>query len=152
MGGRYATLGEAVLRMSEEYNSHVRQTAVKNKLTSLRMGTLRSRKREMAVLFNVHATIAQLAPQLPTTHRGDSHKVDVLRAAVVGTSWAIEPMSRIATGQLGFQQLFNELIASLQRHAETLAANARYTAPLGLPGSTSLRRAAASVNYTGQGM
>lgn len=151
--GRCATIGEAVLRMSEEYNSPVRQTAVKNELSSLRMSTLRAQgKREMDALASVHATIVRLAPQLPPTHRGDAHKVDVLWAAVVGTVWAIEPMSRIATSQLTYQQLYNELVASLQLHVETLAASARDAAPLGLSGATSLRRGIAPVNYTGQGM
>lgn len=35
--GRYATLGEAIQRMGEDYNSPVRQTAVSNELTALRM-------------------------------------------------------------------------------------------------------------------
>ena len=46
---------------------------------------------------------------MPISHRGNACKVEFLRNAVVGCEWATEPLSRIATYNLTFQQLYGEL-------------------------------------------
>lgn len=62
-------------------------------------------KSEMEALVAVYTSIVKLAPHLPVTHRGDAHKLEFLRSAVVGRVWAVEPLSSIATNGLSFQQL-----------------------------------------------
>lgn len=62
----------------------------------------------------VYKTITKLARQAPITHRGDAHKVEFLSSAVAGFEWAKEPLARIATVGLKFQQLYGELISQLQ--------------------------------------
>ena len=43
------------------------------------------------------------------SHRGNANKIASLRNAVVGYEWATEPLSRIATHVLSFQQLHRKL-------------------------------------------
>lgn len=151
--GRFATFSEVIQAMSEEYNSSIRQTAVKNKLTYLRLSHFVGQgQTEMQALGNLHRTITKMAPQLPLTHRGDAYKVDFLRAAVIGAVWAIEPLGRIATCNLTYHSLYNELVAALQLHTETRAASTGELSVRGATAATDLRLRPAAVNYTGQGM
>ena len=51
------------------------------------------------------------SPQVPISHRGNAHRIEFLRNAVVGYEWATEPLSRIAPQGLPFQELYGELAA-----------------------------------------
>lgn len=114
-----ATFNQAVDSVNAEYNSIVRQNRVKNYLTSYRMSTLLAEsKTETAALEQTYKTITKLAFQVPRAYQGDEHKVEFLRKAVVGSPWATEPLSRIATNQLTFQQLYGELEAALHLHKD----------------------------------
>ena len=53
-----------------------------------------------------------------TKVRIDAHKLEFLRNAVVGASWSREPLGRVATHNLSFQQLYGELEAALQLEKE----------------------------------
>lgn len=68
---------------------------------------------EASALEKTYKVITKLAPQVPLTYRGGAHKVELLRKAVVGYDWAIEPLSRIATHKLTFQGLYSELETAL---------------------------------------
>jgi len=111
----YATsFTHAVDQVSAEYNSIAPQNRVKNYLKSYRMRTLMAEgMTETAALEQTYKTITKLAPQVPLSYQGDEHKVELLRKAVIGSPWATEPLSRIATNQLTFQQLYGELEAAL---------------------------------------
>ncbi len=126
----YATsFNQAVDMVSAEYNSIVRQNRVKNYLVGYRMSTLISDGvTEAAALEQTYKTITKLAPQVPRSHQGDAHKVEFSRNAVVGSPWATEPLSRIATHGLTFQQLYGELEAALHLHKEARLAVAHASA------------------------
>lgn len=55
---------------------------------------------------------------MPLSHRGDTHIVEFLRRAVVGDPWVTEPLSRISTHSLTFQQLYGELKSALHLYRE----------------------------------
>lgn len=117
--GTAATFAQAVDMVSAEYNSIVRQDRVKNYLSSLRLSSfVKDGTDTTAALEKTYKTISKLAPQVPRSHHGESYKVEFLRNAVVGNSWATEPLSRIATHSLTFQQLYGELEAALHLHNE----------------------------------
>eukprot|EP00170_Pyropia_yezoensis_P004054 contig_16673_g4065 len=78
-----------------------------------------------AALEKTYETISKLAPQVPRSHQGESSKVEFLRNAVVGNNWATEPLSRIATHRLTFQQLYGKLEAALHLHNEARLAITR---------------------------
>lgn len=117
--GTAATFAQAVDMVSAEYNSIVRQDRVKNYLSGLRLSSFVKDGTDVtAALEKTYKTISKLAPQVPRSHHGESYKVEFLRNAVVGNAWATEPLSRIATHRLTFQQLYGELEAALHLHNE----------------------------------
>ncbi|GAB0489865.1 hypothetical protein MMPV_001091 [Pyropia vietnamensis] len=121
--GTAATFAQAVDMVSAEYNSIVRQDRVKNYLSGLRLSSFVKDGTDVtAALEKTYKTISKLAPQVPRSHHGESYKVEFLRNAVVGNSWATEPLSRIATHCLTFQQLYGELEAALHLHNEACLA------------------------------
>lgn len=63
-------------------------------------------------LSKVYKLIVKLARQTPQAFRGDANKVEYLRSAAVGFQCAQEPLSRVGTMGLTFQQLHAELAAS----------------------------------------
>lgn len=113
------SFAQAVEQVSLEYNSVVRQNRVKAYLSGLRMATFTAKGHDATTaLERTYHEITRLSPQVPQSHHGDAHKVDFLRNAVVGNAWATEPLSRIATHRLSFQQLYGELEAALHLHKE----------------------------------
>ena len=136
--------------LESEYNSAVRQSRVKNYLNTLRVTSFVAQRTEMsAALAKVCKSIIHLSRQAPRSHQGDAHKVEFLRNAVVGTPWSSEPLSRVATHDLTFQQLYTELEAALQLDKESKLAILRYRAQLGQGASSSDDNA--GIMYTGQG-
>lgn len=108
------TYQQAIDAIHREFNSAVRQARVKNHLNSLRVSAFVSTGIEISIaLSNVYKTILKLSRQCPPSHRGDAHRIEFLRQAVVGFSWSHEPLSRVPTQNLSFQQLYSELEASL---------------------------------------
>ncbi|GAB0496835.1 hypothetical protein MMPV_008156 [Pyropia vietnamensis] len=146
----YATsFTQAVDMISTEYNSIVRQNRVKNYLSSYRMSSLtRDGVSEAAALEQTYKTITKLAPQVPRSHQGDAHKVEFLRNAVVGSPWATEPLSRIATHGLTFQQLYGELEAALHLHKEARLAVAHANSSSSRPLTT---QDVPGILFSGQG-
>lgn len=144
-----SSFSQAVDMVSAEYNSIVRQNRVKNYLVGYRMSTLLSDGvTEAAALEQTYKTITKLAPQVPRSHQGDAHKVEFLRNAVVGSPWATEPLSRIATHGLTFQQLYGELEAALHLHKEARLAVAHASASGHRPPAT---QDVPGIYFTGQG-
>ena len=147
----YATgFQQAVSMIEEEYNSVVRQTRVKNYLSSLRISSFTSDgTEESAALAKVYKVILKFSRQCPRSHQGDAHKVESLRNAVVGSSWSHEPLSRVATHCLTFQQLYGELEAALQFNKEAKVAKLRDSAEN--RGKLASQTENGSIFYTGQG-
>lgn len=90
---------------------------MRNQLVSRRTSALvASGKLLEPALVTFYRLIMTMAPQVPASHREDSRNVGFLRGALVRVDWATEPFSRVATQGLAFQQLYSELVSSLQFH------------------------------------
>lgn len=140
------TYDNAVELLEKEYNSIVRQTRVKNHLNSLRLTQFITADTDTAsALAKVYKRILNMSRQVPLTHRGDAHKIEFLRTAVVGQSWARVPLSRVATEGLTFQQLYSELEIAVQLERESLAASS--SSPRTHIPTTDADR----INFVGQG-
>lgn len=130
----------------KEYNSVVRQTRIKNHLSGLRIERfVKDDVNTAAALVVVCKRILTMSRQVPESHRGDPHKIEFLCNAVVGHQWAKEPLSRIATAGLSFQQLYAELEIAVQLERENMAAELKRKAAVTL-NSTEI----ASINFLGQ--
>lgn len=136
----------AINLIDEEYNSIVRQNRVKNYLNSLRITDfISSTTDEAAALSKVYKAILKLSRQVPLSHRGDAHRIEFLRRAVLGQDWARDPLSRIATNSLSFQALYGELDAAAQLDKESKLA-AKIT-----NSQRSTSDAIIPINFSGQG-
>lgn len=69
-------------------------------------------------LEKVYKVITKVSRQTPKAHRGDAHKVEFLSSAVAGYDWATEPLGRVATKRLTFQQLYGEIESQLELSKE----------------------------------
>ena len=150
MDGYATSFQQGIEMLEREYNSPVRQNRVKNYLNSLRVTTFVLQGIEMsAALAKVYKSIIKLSRQAPRSHQGDAHKVEFLRNAVVGNSWSSEPLSRVATQQRTFQQLYAELEAGLQLDKESKLAIIGGRAQLG--GGMNSPDDSTGILYTGTG-
>lgn len=108
--GTAATFARAADMVSTEYNFIVRQDRVQNYLSSLRLSSfIQEGADTTASMEKTYEVISKLAPQVPRSHHGESYKVESLRNAAVCNLRAPEPLSRIATHFLTFQQLYGKL-------------------------------------------
>lgn len=114
----YATTYQrAVPMIDREYNSNVCQNRIKNYLNSLRVREFEGTLFDVSSCFSkVYQLILKFSRHVPQSHRGDSHRVGFLRKAVLSYGWGHEPLSRVATHFLSFQQLYGELETSLQQN------------------------------------
>lgn len=146
----YATTFDQAVRMIDsEYNSPVRQNRVKNVLTSLRVTNFMNENVDTAMaLAKVYKLILKLSRQVPFSHRGDAHRIEFLRGAVIGFNWSREPLSRIATNDLTFQQLYGELESAVQLDKESRIATIRDRAGASTKDEP---EDAVAINYAGQG-
>jgi hypothetical protein len=55
-------------------------------------------------------------------YRSEEHKIEYLRSAVIGMSWAREPLSRVNAGYMSYQELFSQLESSIQQERDEKAA------------------------------
>lgn len=117
---------EAVRLIENEYNSIVKQNRVKNFLSSLRVSSyMKDGMDELSALEKVYKIVTKLSTQVPPAYRGETHKIEFLRNATVGYEWATQPLSRVATHNLSFQQLYGELEFQLHLAREAKIANVR---------------------------
>ncbi len=114
-----ANFGDACRIMCDEYRSFTRQTRIKNHLTSLRISNSISKTCSvMDALEKVHQTICKLYLQAPEAYRNETHKIEYLRHAVIGMTWAKEPLSRLASLNLSYQEFYSQLEASIQQERD----------------------------------
>lgn len=66
----------------------------------------------------MYKTVLMLSIKCLISHRGDAHKTEFSRVAVVAFKWAREPLSRVASRQLSHQQLYGELESAFQLRKE----------------------------------
>ncbi len=92
---------------------------MKNYLSGIRLnGFLKEELDESSSLEKVYKLIMKLSAQVPQSLRGNVHKIEFLINATVRCTWATEPLSRIATHWLTFQQLYGEIEAALHLEKE----------------------------------
>ncbi len=92
---------------------------MKNYLSGIRLNTfMKEELDESSSLEKAYKLITKLSPRVPQSLRGDAHKIEFLINATVRCTWATEPLSRIATHVLTFQQLCRELEAALHVQKE----------------------------------
>lgn len=114
-----SSYADAVSRICAEYYSAIYQSQAQNTLGSLRIATyVANGKTEQDALVETYWTVAKVSKFLPPLHQGQAHRMEYLRGAVVGDSWACQPLSRIATARLGFQHLYGEFQSALSSHDE----------------------------------
>ena len=142
---------DAIRMVETEYNSVVRQNRVKNYLNNLRLNKfVADGADELSALEKVYRLIIKLSPQVPQSHKGDAHKIEFLRNATVGANWATEPLSRIATHGLSFQDVYGELEAALHLQREARLAKARDSITFKKP-DVNDEREVPGILYEGQG-
>lgn len=66
----------------------------------------------------LYILILKLSKQVPTSFRGDAHRIGFLQKAILSYQLAREPLPRVATHNFSFQQLYGDLEASLQLKKE----------------------------------
>ena len=109
-----------------EYKSTVRQTKVKNYLNTLRISKFVNEGAEISdTLAKVHNVTNKLAHHAPSSHRGEAHKIEFLRQAVVGFGRSKDRLTRIATYNLSFEELYRELENAMQLEKEAEIAQFR---------------------------
>ncbi len=97
------TFNHAVELIGHEYNSSMRPNRTENVLNTLRPhDELCENQDERKTLAMVYKPNTTLAPQAPTSHRRNAHKIEFLRNTVVRFGYATEPLSRIASHNLSF--------------------------------------------------
>ena len=114
---------QAVDMIKDEYNSPVRQDRCKNCFSAMRVARFVKDGVEVSEApGKVYMAITKLGPQVSQSRRGESHRVEFLRTALIVYDWAVELLSRIATRLISFQQLYGELESALHLSKEIEAA------------------------------
>jgi len=144
-----STYEDAVDHVHREYHPVVQQEQMKNDLSNLRVSYLVGKGMTVDLaLVEVYKRVSSRSRMVPAAYQGEEHRVAFLRGAVIGYTWAAEPLSRIATHNLSFQQLYAELSSSLSLSRESANAVARDRI---LSGSGSVADDSADIMFQGQG-
>lgn len=152
--GHATTFTEAVAMIEAEYNSTAKQMQVKNTLSNHKLSSMVTAGKDVkTALADTYKMIVRLSPLVPQAYRSDANKLDFLRSAVMGYSWANSSLRKLNAGSMTFQQLYTDLQSSLQLHEEaTEAAVANgIQAPAASVGYVP-RALSADVLYAGQGI
>jgi len=144
-----STYEEAVDHVHREYHPVFQQEQMKNDLSNLRVSYLVGKDMTVDLaLVEVYKRVSSRSRMVPSAYKGEEHRVAFLRGAVTGYNWAAEPLSRIATHNLCFQQLYAELSWSLSLCRESSNSVSRDRL---LSGSESVADDSADVMLQGQG-
>lgn len=100
-----------------------------------------------SALSKVYKDIQKLSRQVPPSNRGDAHRVEYLRRAILGQNWARESLTRVVTNALTFQQLYGELEAAVQLDKDSRLASSVERAKA----RASEPNIALPIHFTGQG-
>jgi hypothetical protein len=125
----YQSFEEAAAVLGKEYSSFPRPKLILAHLEDLRIQPLMTRRMTKSeALHHVWQEITRHGAQCPRSHRSDENKVVMLRTAVIGNSWARDPISRAATSPTTWHALDTQLEAVIQIEKEELAAKRKDTA------------------------
>ena len=79
------TFTQAIQLIVSDYNSIVRKSRGKTFLSTSRLSKFVTEgPHELAALEKAYKLIAELSPQVPVSHRGETHKIEFLRNETVG--------------------------------------------------------------------
>ena len=136
----------------EEYNSSTRQMRALNYLQNIHVRDFINNGRSASeALSNVYSLITRMEPLVPPSHRGNEHKLQFLRRAVLGESWASVPIAGLHLAEYKFEGFHARLDAQIQQQREEKRALSRRTniADWAKPDATLFRPR--QVMFTGQG-
>lgn len=137
---------EAANLLKNEYNSAVRQTRIKFHLSGLWIERfVKDEVDTAAALAVVPKEMFAMFQQVSEFYWSDPHKIEFLRKSVVGRQWAEDPLSRIATTELSFQQLYAVLEIAVQFESKKMTVGVTKKAVV-LSTSTTI----ASIKFSGQ--
>jgi hypothetical protein len=124
--------------MEQEYNSVARQNRIANYLRTLRVTKFIIADRNSSdALEKIHNKISKLALQGPLYCQTEMHRIEYLCFAVIGMTWAKDPLSRASAGGMDYQELFSQLEASIPQERDEKAARMRDLAYSGAPRNAS---------------
>jgi hypothetical protein len=90
--------------MEQEYNSVSRQNRIANYLRSQRVTKfITANCNSSDALERMHNEISKLVPQGPIYCRTEMHRIECLRFAVIGMTWAKDPLNRASAGGMNYQ-------------------------------------------------
>jgi len=144
-----STYEDAVDHVHREYHPVFQQEQMKNDLSNLRVSYLVGNGMTVDLaLVEVYKRVSSRSSMVPAAYQGEEHRVAFLRGSVIGYTWTAQPLSRIATHNLSFQQLYAELCSSLSLSRENANAVARDRI---LSGSGSVDDESTGITFQGQG-
>jgi hypothetical protein len=113
------SFNEASAIMEQEFHSISRRNRISNHLQSLRITHfIRSDCNTSDAVEKLHGEILKLSTQVPMHYRAEEHRIEYLRSAVIGMSWAHEPLSSVTAGGMSYQDLYSQLEYSIQQGRE----------------------------------
>ena len=112
---------EMARMMVREYNSDSHQLQVQGMLETLRLDKHKSEHEVSSPsegLTQIIDLIERLTPQCQPQFRSDANKINYLRKAVMGFSWAMTPIGNIITAKYSFNGFVTALREHLQPESE----------------------------------
>lgn len=101
--------------VGREYNSSVCKTPVKSYLNIILVSEFVSDGTKISVaLVNIYELILKYSRQISDFHCGDERITKFLCWSLIGCSWSNEPLFRVTTDRLSFQQSYGDLEYMLQ--------------------------------------
>lgn len=124
---RYAkSLQQAVSMLEVQNKSPVGQTKVKNYLNYLQVySSIVKEMEKSTAIYEINKSFIKMSKHATQSHEGDAQKIKFLPNDVFSMPWKNEPISRVATHNLTFQKLYEELEAALQLDKEGTLTNLR---------------------------
>lgn len=105
--------------MEFKYNSMARHSCIGGHHRCIRVNhSLKVKLQTIDALDPVHEQIAKLAPQCPKRKSREANMMEYIRNAVIRHSLARYSCSRVATGELCYQEFYGQLKAGIQQEAE----------------------------------
>ncbi len=143
---------QAVQVVEREYNSIITQERAKTYLSSVRANIfVKEGMDELNALEKVYKLIVKLSPQVSVSHRGEAHKIELLRKATVVHGWYRETLNRVNTNLLQFQLAYGEMESTLHLEREGKTAIVRDKASFGVDIIGNESSSTPKICYQGQG-
>ena len=122
--GKNLSFEQMAKLMKTEYNANARQLRALRALENARLAVYLAKKRPMSTavgLDHLVNLVHKLTPQCPQQFRFEANKISFLRKAVLGFTWAKDPIKNIVTSKFSFNAFVTALHESLQLEEEEAA-------------------------------